>query len=822
MPDNRGVWGIDIGLAGLKAIRLVYAEGARQVLATAFDYVPHPKILSQPDANPDELISDALNTFLSRNNLQGDGVAIGVPGQTALARFIQLPPVESSKVGEIVKYEARQQIPFALEEVIWDYQPLGGGVEESGFMLDAEVGLFAMKRDQVQQHLAPFLARKVEVDLIQIAPLALYNFLCHDVFGQTAGDNSGSEQEDYTLLLDMGADNTTLLVSNGKKIWNRNVPLGGNHFTRALTKEMKLTFAKAEHLKCNATKSPDPKAVFQALRPVFNDYVAEIQRSIGFFSSVNRDAKIARIVGVGNGFKLAGLQKFLQQNLQMDVERVDTFQSLAGDNVLNAPLFQENLLSFAVPYGLALQGLKITRVYTSLLPPEIKTARLIRKKKPWAVATAALLLFALTLSTIGYAHVWNAVSEQKFGQAETKAKAVVKNKTDMASAYTAAKAKNAASRKELTDLMVAGSQRTPWLAVLKAINECLPRDITTEEVEQEDPTLMNRIRLLSITCKRYDDLGEWYKGLTDDKKKWLRSQKEGLVDVRAQPDDKEKAPTGAGFVFTLQGRHFHQDPNDIGMKEVPYIANTFLRNLQQWELPELTVTAPRGTGLMVPVRKMGIKYATIADSRPTRNVLFYKNGPAAAGAARAAGGGEGSGAPSPGIPGMSGAKNRIKSANKNKSNKASKVDPANLDESQLIPLTDFIVEFVWQDIEEAKQEATDPNPLKSAAPPAAAPGQPLAGGLGAPNPGPNAAPNAGLNPNAGSAGGLGGGLPGGAGAPQTPPGAAANGAGNLPNTGAAPGGTPPGTPAGTAGGTPGGAPGGTPPGTGTAAGVKPQ
>ncbi len=526
MPDNRGVWGIDIGLAGLKALRLVYAEGAKQVLATAFDYVPHPKILSQPDANPEELIGLALDTFLSRNNLQGDGVAIGVPGQTALARFIQLPPVEASKVGEIVKYEARQQIPFALEEVIWDYQPLGGGVEESGFMLDAEVGLFAMKRDQVQQHLAPFLARKVEVDLVQIAPLALYNFLCHDQFGQTPGDKSGSEQEDYTLVLDMGADNTTLLVSNGNKIWNRNVPLGGNHFTRALTKEMKLTFAKAEHLKCNATKSPDPKAVFQALRPVFNDYVAEIQRSIGFFSSVNRDAKIGRIIGVGNGFKLAGLQKFLQQNLQMDVERVDTFQSLAGDTVLNAPLFQENLLSFAVPYGLALQALKITRVYTSLLPPEIKTARLIRKKKPWAVATAALVMLALTMSTMGYAHVWSAVSKERFGKAETKAEGVVKSKGTMKGAYDAAKTKNASYRKELADLMVSGTQRTPWLAVLKAINECLPRDITTEEVEQEDPTLKNRIRILSITAKRYDDLGEWYKGLDDNKKKWLRSQKE--------------------------------------------------------------------------------------------------------------------------------------------------------------------------------------------------------------------------------------------------------------------------------------------------------
>src|SRR4029077_19447380 len=128
-----------------------------------------------------------------------------------------------------------------------------------------------------------------------------------------------------------------------------------------------------------------------------------------------------------------------------------------------------------------------------------------------------------------------------------------------------AKTKNAGYRKELADLMVAGTQRTPWLAVLKAINECLPRDISNEEVEQEDPTLKNRIRILSITARRYDDLGEWYKGLTDDKKKWLRSQFDGegqrKVEIRTKPDDKEAGPTGAGFVFTLQGRHFHHDPN---------------------------------------------------------------------------------------------------------------------------------------------------------------------------------------------------------------------------------------------------------------------
>jgi type IV pilus assembly protein PilM len=614
MAETRGVWGIDIGLAGLKAIRLVYSESADQVLATAFDYVPHPKILSQPDANPEELIAQSLDTFLSRNPLRGDGVAIGVPGQTALARFIQLPPVEASKVVEIVKYEARQQIPFALDEVIWDYQPLGVGVEESGFLLDAKVGLFAMKRDQVQQHLAPFLKRKIEVDLVQIAPLALYNFLCHDLLGAALGKTDPTEEMDYTLVLDMGADNTTLLVSNGKDIWIRNVPLGGNHFTRALTKEMKLTFAKAEHLKCNATKAPDPKAVFQALRPVFNDYVAEIQRSIGFFSSVNRDAKIGKIVGVGNGFKLAGLQKFLQQNLQMEVVRVDSFPALAGDSVLNAPLFQENLLSFAVSYGLALQGLKITRVYTSLLPPEIKTARLIRKKKPWAAATAATLLFCLATSTMGYSHVWSTVSSSRFGEAEKKAEGVISKKGSDKSAYDAAVAENTKFKDDLLGLVDGSKGRTSWLELYKTINDCLPRDYGDKR-EQPDPTKRERIRILSITAERMEDLGQWYGKLGEREKKFMRDA------------DKETGPSEKGYIIRLEGKHFHsEDVKKFDRNGVMYVVNTLLKNLQQWRVDVRDPQSGNKQG-EVPVRQMGISHATITDSLPVTKVIYYEGGP---------------------------------------------------------------------------------------------------------------------------------------------------------------------------------------------------
>src|SRR5437764_8541812 len=129
-----GVWGIDVGQCALKAIRLEQKEG--QVVATAFDYIEHPKILSQPDADPDQLTREALEQFLSRNTIRGDIVVISVPGQSGLARFVKLPPVEERKIAEIVKFEAKQQIPFPLDEVVWDFQKIGSGMVTDGFALD--------------------------------------------------------------------------------------------------------------------------------------------------------------------------------------------------------------------------------------------------------------------------------------------------------------------------------------------------------------------------------------------------------------------------------------------------------------------------------------------------------------------------------------------------------------------------------------------------------------------------------------------------------------------------------------------------------------
>src|SRR5262249_36333447 len=253
----------DLGQCALKALRLEVQDG--QVTATAFDYVEHPKILSQPDADPDQLTREALEKFLSRNTLKGDVVAISVPGQSGLARFVKLPPVEEKKISDIVKFEAKQQIPFNLDEVVWDYQKVSSGVVTDGFALETEIGLFAMKRDMVNRYLQHFKDVNVEVHIVQMAPLCLCNYVAYDLLNVGAGGAppEAAGKRHVVVALDIGADSSNLVVTDGARIiWQRPIPLGGNHFTRALTKDLKLTFAKAEHLKRNATKSgPELKKI---------------------------------------------------------------------------------------------------------------------------------------------------------------------------------------------------------------------------------------------------------------------------------------------------------------------------------------------------------------------------------------------------------------------------------------------------------------------------------------------------------------------------------------------------------------------------------
>ncbi len=83
---------------------------------------------------------------------------------------MKLPPVEEKKIPDIVRFEAKQQIPFPLDEVVWDFQKIGAGAVSDGFAMETEIGLFALKRDMVNRYLQHFKDVNVEVHVVQMAP----------------------------------------------------------------------------------------------------------------------------------------------------------------------------------------------------------------------------------------------------------------------------------------------------------------------------------------------------------------------------------------------------------------------------------------------------------------------------------------------------------------------------------------------------------------------------------------------------------------------------------------------------------------------------
>ncbi len=376
------VWAIDIGNNSLKALRLRNAGDVVEVIG--FDNIQHGKVLTGIGVKPaerDELIALSLRQFVKQNDLGKDDIVVSVPSQNSFARFVKLPPVESKRIPEIVKFEAAQQIPFDINEVQWDWQLM----TEAGSP-ETKVGIFAVKSDVVSSVLEHFARENLAVGYVQMAPMALYNYALFDY-----GD-LGKSDDQATVILDIGAENSDLVVCTQSTVWQRCVPMGGNAFTRAIADTFKLNFEKAEKLKRTAPMSKYARQVFQAMKPVFTDLASEIQRSLGFYSSSNPNTKLSRIIALGGGTKMRGLLKYLRQTLQIPVEMPDSFKRLTISSTVSAAKFHESVSDFGIVYGLALQGLGLARIESNLLPRSIARSMTWAGKTKYFTAAASMLL----------------------------------------------------------------------------------------------------------------------------------------------------------------------------------------------------------------------------------------------------------------------------------------------------------------------------------------------------------------------------------------------------------------------------------------------
>src|SRR5437868_8459103 len=176
-------------------------------------------------------VTATIREILNELGVKSANVNYAVAGQSVFARFVRLPSVEEEKIERIIGFEAQQNVPFPINEVVWDYQLVGAGADEQ-----VQVVLVAIKADLLDEINAAVEGSRLRTAIVDVAPMALYN-----AFRYSYSDLTGC-----SLLVDIGARTTNLLFIESAKVFSRSVPIGGSSITSAIAREFDEPFAAAE------------------------------------------------------------------------------------------------------------------------------------------------------------------------------------------------------------------------------------------------------------------------------------------------------------------------------------------------------------------------------------------------------------------------------------------------------------------------------------------------------------------------------------------------------------------------------------------------
>ena len=269
----------DLGASHVAVGRLARGSDGRLALRRSglesFDSDPAQETNWMPRA------TQALRTIVERERWSGP-VTLGVPGHLALTKFLKTPAVAKSKRDKILQFEAAQNIPYPLAEVVWDH------VLVSEDEVDLELVLTATKTEAMAALSSAVEAAGVSVVRIVPAGLAL-----RDAFRFNYPEVTAS-----VLLVDGGARSSTLLFIEGERFSLRTVASAGNAVTEAIAEELKLEFAAAEALKCDVSSrrstlpeaAPSREAVRRAGEQFAGRLWPEIKRTT---ANLQRQATLA-------------------------------------------------------------------------------------------------------------------------------------------------------------------------------------------------------------------------------------------------------------------------------------------------------------------------------------------------------------------------------------------------------------------------------------------------------------------------------------------------------------------------------------------------
>ena len=427
------------------------------------------EILADPTAESAHIaqITIALREMLAELQIRSGKVNYAVASQSIFARFVKLPSVEEEKIERIISFEAQQNVPFPIDEVVWDYQLVGGGADE-----DIQVVLVAIKADLLEVINAAVEAAGLKTSIVGVTTMALYN-----AFRYNYPDLAGC-----SLLVDIGARTTNLLFIESGKVFSRSIPIGGSSITLAIAKEFGEPFAAAEFRKKRdgfvslggayaEASDPDVSRVSKIVRSTMTRLHAELMRSISHYRAQQHGTAPQRVFLAGGSASMPYMREFFHEKLRLPVEFFNPLRNVAAATpaVANDASKSAHLLGELV--GLALRSATTCPMELNLAPASVRRAQEMTRRRPYFILSAACFILGLLGWSAYYfraAHLERHTLEQL--QGKVAAMRVVETRIEKV-------------RREITaldgvatPLITAIHERNFWPQIIEDLNARLPKE----------------------------------------------------------------------------------------------------------------------------------------------------------------------------------------------------------------------------------------------------------------------------------------------------------------------------------------------------------
>jgi type IV pilus assembly protein PilM len=410
-------------------------------------------------------IATALREMMDELRIKHGRVNYAIAAQSAFVRFVKLPLVDQEKIERVIGFEAQQNVPFPIDEVVWDYQLVGGGPDEQ-----VEVVIVAVKAEYLEAINAAVEESGLRANKIGLATMGLYN-----AFRYNYSHISGC-----SLLVDIGARTTNVLFIEPGKIFSRSVPIGGNSITSAIAKEFGESFAEAESRKRRdgfvslggAYAEPadaDVARVSKIVRATMTRLHSELMRSISHYRAQQQGSRPDRIFLCGGSAGLPYMLEFFHEKLQLPIEFFNPLQNVTVSESAHLREVTRSAHLLGELVGLALRSVTTCPMELTLLPASVVRRKELEKRRPFFIAAAACFLLAL----LGWSAYYTRAAQVTRQSTEVLQQ---KNNTLRAVETRLDKLKkDAASLDSIaTPLITAVNDRNFWPEILDDLNSRLP------------------------------------------------------------------------------------------------------------------------------------------------------------------------------------------------------------------------------------------------------------------------------------------------------------------------------------------------------------